>query len=152
MVFNKTRYKTWGESNSPRFTISVYSSSCQYLSFGLISLLFFLNLFRSIPPAFEMIINRKRMQMSEKKAEQEIITWTAIHRNCKNSDIRLAADISVGLAGGFPDLAPSTVSVWGEVQVTSGTTRNSSSVLARLGNRTKLTKMYGQNLHNFATI
>ena len=68
----------------PDFTICVYGSSCKYLCFWSCSLFFSFSIyFVSSHPSLGMIITRKRMQMSEKKAEQGIITWTAVHRYSK---------------------------------------------------------------------
>ena len=67
------------------FTISVYDSSWKYFFFGLIlsSFLSLFKYFESSRPSLGFILNRKRTQVSKWEAEQGIITWTAIHRNCK---------------------------------------------------------------------
>ena len=76
-----------GESNSPRFTISVYGSSCSSLFFGLILSLFSFSIyFLASHPALGIQINRQRKPSSENMAEKEIITWTALQRNGKIRD------------------------------------------------------------------
>ena len=61
----------------PDFTIFVWSSSFLVL----FSLLFSVYFFASYS-AFGMPVNRKRKESSENEAKKDIITWTALQRNC----------------------------------------------------------------------
>ena len=56
----------------PDFTASVYDSSCKYIFFGFIlsSFLSLLKYFVSSRSSLGLILNRKRMQVSKREAEQ----------------------------------------------------------------------------------
>ena len=77
----------------PDFTISVYCNSYNYL-FLSHSLFFSTSIFW--PPscnALGMPLHRniEREQRSENEEEKDIITWTAVHRNCKIRDYLVKA-------------------------------------------------------------
>ena len=77
----------WCESNSPRFYHFCVRQFMQLSLFLTHSGFFAFSFYILASPIMDgMLTNGKRTQRSEKEAEKERLTWTAVPRNCKIRD------------------------------------------------------------------